>query len=70
MKTLVEAAKINGVTVPMHEIELLCPNCGRDVDEQELTAQSCNDCGFSLAEPQANVAIHVTTLPAVGGAVM
>ena len=70
MKTLVEAAKMDGVTVPRHEVEILCPNCARDVDQQELAAQTCNDCGFSLAAPQQNVAIHVTTLPAAGGGVM
>ena len=70
MKSLIEAAKIGDQSIPMHEVEILCPNCSRDVDANELAAQVCNDCGFSLAEPKQNVAIHVTTLPAAGGGVM
>jgi DNA-directed RNA polymerase subunit RPC12/RpoP len=36
---------------PRHTVEIYCPNCSRDVDEAELTAESmCNDCGFDLSE--------------------
>ena len=45
------------------KIEILCPNCSRDVDESELTAKKCNDCGFDLSEPQQNVTIAATSVP-------
>lgn len=58
------AVKLDGETVePRHKIEIYCPNCGRDVDEGELAAQQCNDCGTSLAQPKQNVAINVTSKP-------
>ena len=60
-----EQAKIQGaVTEVATKVEIYCPNCGRDVDEAELTAQTCSDCGTSLAEPQQNIELHVTSIPA------
>ena len=53
----------DGTIEPKHKIEIFCPNCDRDVDETELAAQKCNDCGTSLAEPKQNVAINVTSKP-------
>ena len=54
----------DGSTIePRHTVEILCPNCGRDVDEAELTAQKCNDCGQDLSAPKQSVAIEVTTKP-------
>lgn len=54
----------DGSTIePRHVIEIYCPNCGRDVDETELAAQKCNDCGTSLAQPKQSVAINVTSKP-------
>ena len=38
----------DGTKVCRHTVEVLCPNCSRDVDEAELAAQKCNDCGFDL----------------------
>ena len=70
MKTVIEATRSGDVIDPKHEIEIYCPNCGRDVDAQELENLICNDCGSSLEAPKQNVAIHVTTLPAAGGGVM
>lgn len=69
MKSMFEAAKINGLVVPKHEIEIFCKACGYDLDESEIAADTCTDCGADL-EFQQNVAIHVTTLPAAGGGVM
>lgn len=43
-------------------IELYCPACGRDVDEAELAALKCNDCGSSLENPQAHVAVVVASV--------
>ena len=70
MITHLEATKVDGVIIPRHTVEILCPNCGRDVDEYELSALECNDCGHDLTEPQQSVAIHATTVPAAGGKTM
>ena len=48
---------------PAHKVEIYCPSCGRDVDETELAAQKCNDCGADLSEPKQSVSIVVTTKP-------
>ena len=53
---------------PKHIIEILCPNCDRDVDEAELAAKVCSDCGFDLSTPKQSVAINVTSQP-IGGKV-
>lgn len=47
---------------PRHTIEIYCPNCGRDVDEAELAAKKCNDCGTDLSEPEQHVAIVVANM--------
>jgi Zn finger protein HypA/HybF involved in hydrogenase expression len=53
----------DGTILAKHKVEILCPNCSRDVDEAELTAQKCNDCGHSLSAPKQSVAINVTSKP-------
>ncbi len=68
MKRIVEAQEIDGTIVPKHEVELLCKACGYDLDESELEADTCADCGVD-PDLQQNVAIHATTLPAAGGGV-
>lgn len=68
MKRLFEATNQDGMVVPKHEVEILCKACGYDLDESELAADKCSDCGADL-ELQQNVAIHATTLPAAGGGV-
>lgn len=56
-----------GVIEPAHEIEVLCAACGYDLDEAELEADACADCGQVL-NLQRHVTIQVTTVPAsVGG---
>ena len=45
------------------KVENLCPSCNRDVDEAELTAKKCNDCGADLSDPKQNIGIAVTSLP-------
>jgi uncharacterized protein (DUF983 family) len=54
------------VTEVATKIEILCPNCSRDVDEAELTAKRCNDCGADLSTPEQNIAIAVTSVPVIG----
>ena len=46
-----------------HKIEILCPNCTRDVDEAELAALKCDDCGADLTDPKQNLAVAVTSVP-------
>lgn len=69
MKRIVEAQDLDGVIIPKHEVELLCKECGYDLDESELEADTCADCGADL-DLQQNVSIHTTTIPAAGGGVM
>lgn len=58
------AVKLDGQVVePRHTIEIYCPSCSRDVDESELAAQKCNDCGADLSTPKQSVGIAVTTKP-------
>ena len=68
MRSLFEATRVGSQVVPKHEVEILCKACGYDLDESELAADKCSDCGADL-ELQQNVAIHATTLPAAGGGV-
>jgi len=49
-----------------HKIEIYCPQCSRDVDEAELSAKKCNDCGSDLTDPTQNVAVAVTSVPVIG----
>jgi rRNA maturation endonuclease Nob1 len=62
------APKVNeeGNIEPAHEIEILCAECGYDIDESELEADTCSDCGASLKLRQ-NTSIIVTTLPPAFG---
>jgi Zn finger protein HypA/HybF involved in hydrogenase expression len=59
-----DAVKLeDGTILAKHKVVILCPACSRDVDEGELAAQKCNDCGHSLATPKQSVSITVTTKP-------
>ena len=64
------AQQIDNQIIPRHVVEIYCPECGRDVDEQELDAQKCNDCGKDLGKPLQSVSIFATTVPAAGGSTM
>jgi Zn finger protein HypA/HybF involved in hydrogenase expression len=64
MITQNDAVKLeDGTIAPQHTVEIYCPNCSRDVDEAELAAQKCNDCGADLSTPKQSVGIVVTTKP-------
>jgi hypothetical protein len=63
MIQVIEATRIDDQIQPKHTVEILCPSCSRDVDEAELTAQKCGDCGYDLSTPKQNVAINVTSKP-------
>jgi hypothetical protein len=59
-----QAQDLDGQVVEVaHKVEILCPSCGRDVDEAELVALKCNDCGADLSEPKQSVEIHATSIP-------
>ena len=58
-----------GVVEPAHTVERVCESCGYDLDESELVADTCADCGAALSLRQ-NVAIQVTTLPSIFGGTM
>lgn len=53
---------VDGELKCRHTIEIYCPACGRDVDEGELAAKKCNDCGASLEHPEEHVAITVASV--------
>jgi len=69
MKTINEAANNGDSIDPKHEIEVVCGNCGYDLDEAELTADTCADCGEALNLRQ-NTKIYATTIPAAGGSTL
>jgi hypothetical protein len=43
MKTVNEAKNLGSAIDPKHEIEVVCGNCGYDVNEAELSADTCSD---------------------------
>jgi len=45
------------------KIEILCPSCNRDVDEAELAALKCDDCGADLNDPTQHITVAVTSVP-------
>jgi uncharacterized paraquat-inducible protein A len=55
----------NGVIEPAHTVEQVCAHCGYDLDEAEIAADACSDCGEPLNLKQS-VSIQVTTLPLFG----
>ena len=61
IKTIQDSME-GGEFKPRHTVEIYCPNCGRDVDEAELAAKKCNDCGDTLEEPDQHVAIVVANM--------
>jgi len=69
MKTTNEAKNLGSTIDPKHEIEVLCSNCGYDVDETELSSETCSDCGNTLNLRQ-NTTIYATSIPAAGGSTL
>jgi hypothetical protein len=66
MITEIADEMLDGEFKPRHTIEVYCPNCHRDVDEAELAAKVCNDCGTDLSTPEQHVAIVVANLSSGG----
>ena len=59
----------DGSIEPAHAVETVCLHCGYDLDEAELGADKCSDCGQPL-NLKRSVSIQVTTLPPLFGGVM
>jgi DNA-directed RNA polymerase subunit RPC12/RpoP len=66
MRTVNEAQRVDGVIDPKHEIEIVCAKCGFDLDESELEADTCSDCGQALSLKQSTK-IYATSVPAATG---
>ena len=69
MKTLNEAVKLENAIDPKHEVEVVCANCGYDLDASEISADTCSDCGETLNLRQ-NTKIYATSVPAAGGSTL
>jgi uncharacterized paraquat-inducible protein A len=70
MRNTIDAnTNANGDVEPTHTIEVVCANCEYDLDEAELEADTCSDCGQPL-NLKESVSIQVTTLPTVFGDTM
>jgi len=66
MKQTFDAETLDtGIIRSAHTVEVVCQNCGYDLDESELVADTCADCGASLAVKQS-VQISVTSVPLSG----
>ena len=66
MKTITTAVSLDSGIDPKHEIEILCANCGFDLDESELKADTCSDCGQILSI-RKNLKIYATSVPMAEG---
>lgn len=70
MKVVNEARRLEGGAIEAkHEISQVCSNCGYDLDETELSLDTCSDCGQSLSIAQT-VRIYVTSVPAAQGSAL
>jgi transcription initiation factor IIE alpha subunit len=69
MKIVNEAKNLGAAIDPKHEVELLCSNCGYDLDEAEMAADTCSDCGEALNLRQ-NTKIYATSVPPAGGSTL
>ena len=64
-----EAHKVDGVKVCKTEEVKVCANCGYDLDEAELAADTCSDCGAPL-NLRVSVSVWATSVPKGGGSIM
>jgi len=66
MLSVNEAREVDGVVEPKFEEQVVCRNCGYDLDESEIAADTCADCGATLNLAK-HVKIYATTLPGSKG---
>ena len=64
-----EAVQLGDAIDPKHEVQVICSHCGYDLDENELSADTCADCGEAL-NLRRNTKIYATTIPAAGGSTL
>lgn len=69
MKIINEAKNLGDAIDPKHEIEVVCSSCGYDLDETEISADTCSDCGQAL-NLRKSTKIYATTVPAAGGSTL
>lgn len=69
MLTVVEAKEVNGVIESSYGVKQVCAACGYDLDEQELSADTCRDCGAPLKLAQ-HTWIYATSIPAAQGSTL
>ena len=69
MKIVNEATSLGDAIDPKHEIEVVCSNCGYDLNEDEISADTCSDCGQAL-NLRKSTKIYATTVPAAGGSTL
>jgi len=60
-----EAHKVDGVKVCKSAEVKVCANCGYDLDESELAANTCSDCGAPL-NLRVSVSVWATSVPKAG----
>jgi predicted amidophosphoribosyltransferase len=65
MKKVIEAQKIDGVKICRSEEVHICASCGYDLDEAELAADTCSNCGAPL-KLKKSVSVWATSLPKAG----
>ena len=66
MREQVDAQELaDNVVINAHTADIVCNNCGYDLDETELNADTCSDCGQPL-QLKRSIAIQVTSVPAFG----
>ena len=58
-----QAVELDGKVVDCAtEIKKVCASCGYDLTPEEISADTCADCGASLSISQS-VTIHATSIP-------
>ena len=66
MRTIIESHKVDSIKVCRSEEVQVCAHCGYDLDEAELRADTCSDCGEPL-KLKKSVSIWATSVPKAGG---
>jgi len=69
MIRITEATDVGDVLNPKHEVVITCANCNYDLDEAEILADTCSDCGEVLRLRQ-DTKIYATSVPAASGSTL
>lgn len=69
MLKVIDAVEIApGLVDVKTEIKQVCANCGYDLVEAEIAADTCSDCGKPL-NLKTSVTLHATSIPMWGATV-